>query len=320
MKAFVYETYGPPEVLHLKEIEKPEPAENEIRVKIHSTTVTAGDCEIREFNFPLLFWIPLRIMFGIFKPKRKILGQEFSGVIDQIGREVKKVKVGDEIFAPSDMNFGTYTEYKILKEDHTIGIKPKTLSFAEAAAVSTGGLNAIYFLKKVNISAGEKILIIGAGGSIGTSSVQLAKYYGAEVTAVDCGAKLEMLENIGADHVIDYQQEDFACSRKKYDVIFDIADESDYFNCMASLNKGGRYLLATPKISKIFAGMFSNKKVVTGVAAYTKKDMIYLQKLVQDGVIKPHIDKQFKLESIVEAHQYVETGMKQGNVAVLVSQ
>lgn len=327
MKAIVWTKYGSPDVLQLKEIAKPTPKTNEVLIKIHATTVTAGDCEARTLKMPILIGFPMRLYVGLRKPKRiTILGQEFAGEIEAIGKDVKRFKAGDQIFGTTGLGFGAYAEYICLPEESAMGVlttKATHMTYEEAAAVPTGGLEALHFIRKGNIRRGEKVLIIGAGGSIGTFAVQLAKYFGAEVTGVDSTSKLELLRSIGADHVIDYTQEAFTRNGETYDVIFDVPGKSSFSGSMRSLKQNGRYLLANPGLSHVLQGpwaaMRSGKKVIFGAARQTTEDLIFLNQLIETGKIKAVIDRSYPLEQIAEAHRYVETGHKKGNVVITIS-
>jgi NADPH:quinone reductase-like Zn-dependent oxidoreductase len=310
----------------MQEVETPEPEDNEVRVKIHATTVTAGDCEMRTLKLPLFLGFPMRLYAGVRRPVRiTILGQELAGEIESVGREVTRFKGGDRIFAATGFRLGGYAEYICLpeiSEDGVIGVMPASMSYEEAAAVPFGGLEALHFLKQGKIQRGEKVLINGAGGSIGTFGVQLARYYGAEVTAVDSAAKLDMLRSIGADQVIDYTHEDFTRKGKRYDVIFDVIGKSPYAGSMRSLNPNGRYLLANPRLLHILRGLFSSrsggKKVISGTAARKSEDLQFLRELIEAGELKTVIDRTYPLEQMVDAHKYVETGQKLGNLIVTV--
>lgn len=321
MKAMVYEQYGPPEVLQLKDVETPTPADNEILIKIHATTVTAGDCELRRFDFPPLFWLPVRIMFGLRKPKIQILGQEFAGVVEAVGRDVTAFQVGDAVFGPAAINMGAHAAYICLPDTAPLALKPDNMSHAQAAGVPTGGLNSLHFLGKVNIQPGEKVLINGAGGSIGTFGVQLAKHSGAEVTAVDSAGKLDMLRSLGADHVIDYKKEDFTRNGETYDVIFDVACKGSVARCIRSLTPRGRYVAATPTVAVMMQGAWllrtSSKRAITGLADYPVEDLLTLKELIEAGVLKTAIDRQYSLAEMAEAHRYVEMGEKKGCVVIL---
>lgn len=327
MKAIVWTKYGSPDVLRLKEIAKPTPKANEVLIKIHATTVTAGDCEARNLKMPILIRLPMRMYAGLRKPKRiTILGQELAGEIEAIGKDVKHFKTGDQVFGTTGLGFGGYAQYICLPEESAMGVlatKPAKASYEEAAAVPTGGLEALHFIRKGNIQPREKVLIIGAGGSIGTFAVQLAKYFGAEVTGVDSSGKLNMLRSIGADLVIDYTQEAFTKNGETYDVIFDVPGKSSFSGSMRSLKQNGRYLLANPGMSHAFQGpwasMRSGKKVIFGAASQTTEDLIFLRDLIETGKIKAVIDRSYPLEQIPEAHRYVETGHKKGNVVITVS-
>jgi len=324
MKAIVWTKYGPPEVLKLQDIEKPAPKSNEVRIKVHATTVTAGDCEMRCLKFPIYLRLIMRVFVGIRKPTRvTIIGQELAGEIESIGKDVKRFKKGDQIFGSAGFSTGTYAEYICLPEEHDEGIlaiKPANMTYEEAATVTTGGLEALHFLRKGNIQPGQKILINGAGGSIGTYGVQLAKYFGAEVTTVDSEGKLDMLRSIGADHVIDYTQEDFTKNGQTYDVIFDVVGKSPFSGSIRSLKEKGVYLLANPTPSKMIRGVWvsrnNSKKVVFEMTKQKTQDLIFIRELIEAGKIHAVIDRTYPLEQTAEAHRYVETGQKKGNIVI----
>jgi NADPH:quinone reductase-like Zn-dependent oxidoreductase len=325
MKAIVWTKYGPPDVLQLKEVEKPTPRDNEVLIRIYATTVTAGDCELRSLKIPILFRLPVRIYLGFRKPREIILGQELAGEIELVGKDVKLYKKGDQVFATTGFGFGAYAEYKCLPEEPKMGVlarKPVNMTYEEAAAVPTGGLESLHFLRKANIQSGQKVLIIGAGGSIGTFAVQLARYFGAEVTGVDRAGKLDMLNSIGAEHVIDYTQEDFTKNGKTYDVIFDVMGKGSFSGSVSSLKQNGRYLLGNPGLTQIVRGrwtsMRSSKKVIIGAANQKNEDLFFLKELIEAGKIKSVIDRCYPLEQIAEAHRYVDTGQKKGNVVITV--
>ena len=325
MKAIVWTKYGPPDVLQLREMEKPTPQDNEVLIRTVAATVTAGDCEVRSLKLPLWLGLPLRIYVGIQKPKRlTILGQELAGEIEAVGKNVTKFKKGDAIFAVTGFGMGAYAEYKCLPEDGALAIKPTSLSDEEAATIPVGGLEALHFLRKGNIQRGQKVLINGAGGSIGTIAIQLAKHFGADVTAVDSAEKLEMLRSVGADNVIDYTQEDFTKNGERYDVIFDVVGKSPFSRSIRSLTHSGCYLIGNPSLSKKFWGAWiskrSSKKVATDAAGHRAEDLIFLKELIEAGKIKSVIDRRYPLEQIPEAHRYVETGRKKGNVVIAIGQ
>lgn len=320
MKAIVFTKYGPPDVLQLREVEKPTPKENEVLIKVHAATVTTGDCEIRGFKFPMLFWLPLRIVLGFIKPRKLILGQELAGEIEAVGKKVTRFKKGDKVFAATLLSFGAYAEYICLPETHPIVFKPAKMTYEEAATVPTGGINGLHFIRKANVQSGQKVLINGAGGSIGTYALQIAKNIGAEVTCVDRTEKLEMLRSIGADHVIDYKQEDFTKSGKTYDHIIDVVGKSSFSGSIRSLKPNGRFVLGTltflGMIGGLWISMTSNKRVLYEMANYKTEDFEILKKLIEAEKIKPVIDKRYPLDKIVEAHTYVESGLKKGNVII----
>ena len=326
MKAILWTEYGQPDVLELKEVEKPTPRDNEVLIRIYATTVTAGDCELRSLKLPIYFRLPLRMYVGLRRPKRMaILGQELAGEIESAGKDVKLFRKGDQVFAATGIGLGAYAEYICLpekSEDGVMATKPANLTYEEAAAVPSGGLEALHFLRKGNIQSGQKVLINGAGGSIGTSAVQLAKYFGAEVTGVDSSGKLDMLRSIGADQVIDYTQEDFTKSGETYDVIFDVAGKGSFSGSMRSLKQDGRYLLAyaglTQMVRGLWTSMTSSKRVVFGTASRKTEDLVFIRELIEAGKLQPVIDRRYPLEQTAAAHRYVETGQKKGNVVITV--
>ncbi|KKN49679.1 hypothetical protein LCGC14_0640480 [marine sediment metagenome] len=325
MIAVVSTKYGPPEVLQLKEVEKPTPMDNEILVKIHAASVTMGDCEMRSLKFPGLLKFLIRLGMGFRGPRKKfaIPGQELAGEIEAVGNEVKLFEKGDSVFATTGFHLGAYAEYVCLPEDREVIIKPTNMTYEEAAVVPVGGLEALYFIGKANIQKGQTVLISGASGSIGTFAIQLAKYYGAEVTGVGNPTSLEVMKSIGADKVIDYTKENFTESGETYDVIFDVIGKSSFSSCLSLLNEGGVFLLANPKISLINrekrSSKKSDKKLISGNSSRTKErieQLNSLKELIEAGEIKSVIDRRYTLEQIVEAHNYVEKGQKTGNVVI----
>jgi NADPH:quinone reductase-like Zn-dependent oxidoreductase len=321
MKAVIATRYGSPDVFRLVELKKPSPGDNEVLVKVSTATVTMGDCEIRRFNIPILFWLPLRLYIGVLKPRLNILGQEFSGIVEDVGKSVTRFKKGDEVFGSSDMQHGAYAEYTAAPAEYVMH-KPSNITLEEAATLPLGGLNALFFLNKVNISPGQKALIIGAGGSIGVVAVQVMKSRGAEVTAVDTGDKLSMLKSIGADHVIDFTREDFTKSAIEYDYIFDIAGKSTFLPGINKLKEGGTFIMANLHPLHILQGLWlsltTKIRVVMGGAPYRSATLKQIKDLVEEGKLKAVIDKRFPLERLQQAHDYVEKGLKIGNVVLSV--
>jgi NADPH:quinone reductase-like Zn-dependent oxidoreductase len=328
MKAIVWTKYGPPDVLQLQEVEKPTPKEDQVLIRIYATTVTAGDCEMRSLKFPVYLSLAMRLWIGPIKPKgTTIPGTELAGEVEAVGKEVKRFKVGDQVFGAAGMGFGANAEYICLPEEPGemeggVATKPVNMTYEEAATVPFGGRDALHFLRLGNIQSGQKVLINGAGGSIGTFAVQLAKYFGAEVTAVDSTPKLDMLRSIGADQVVDYTQEDFATRGEVYDVIFDVVGTIAFSPNDRSLSENGTYLTANPRLPQMVRGLWtsmrSSKKVIMKTASGAIADLVFLRELIEAGKIKTVIDRSYPLEQIAEAHRYVETGQKKGNVVITV--
>ncbi|MBE7434576.1 MAG: NAD(P)-dependent alcohol dehydrogenase [Anaerolineales bacterium] len=302
MKAIVATQYGGPEVLQLKEIDKPTPKGDEVLIKVHATTVTAADFRMRSFTVPAAVWIPARLALGITKPRQPIFGSELAGIVEAVGKDVTRFKVGDQVFASTlTENFGGYAEYKSLPEKAMMAIKPANITYEEAAALPIGATTALRLLRKGNIQRGQKVLIYGASGSVGTYAVQLAKYFGAEVTGVCSTSNLEMVKSLGADHIIDYTKEDFSSREERYDVIFDT---------VAKFPKS--------QYSKVLA---SNGTFVSMAKLDTKEGMdnlIFIKELIEKGEVKAVIDQSYPLEDMVEAHRYMDMGRKKGNIVIRV--
>ena len=327
MKAIVYTKYGPPEVLQLKEVPKPAPKDNEVLIKIHATTVNRTDCGFRKPEYPVI----IRLVNGLFKPKKTILGSELAGEVEAVGKDVKTFMPGDQVFGLSTFNFGTHAEYICLPETGSIVTKPANMSYNEAAAVCDGLTLAFTYIRKIDFTNERKILINGASGSIGSACVQLARYYGAEITAVCDTRNLEMVKWLGADEVIDYTKEDFTQNGKLYDAVIDAVGKSSFFRCKRILKPGGVYFstelgymaqnvflaLLTP-IFSVLPGRKAGKKVKFPVPKDSKEDIVFFKELIEAGKYKAVIDRKYTLEKIVEAANYVETGLKAGNVVITV--
>jgi NADPH:quinone reductase-like Zn-dependent oxidoreductase len=323
VKAIAYTQYGPPDVLHLTEVPRPVPHDDEVLIRVHATTVSAGDTRIRGFRVPASFWIPARLALGVWKPRRSVLGGELSGEIEDTGRDVTRFKKGDRVFAATLMTGGAYAEYACLPETGVIAMMPTNMTYEEAAAVPIGARAALFFLKKANIKSGQKALIYGASGSVGTFAVQLANYYGADVTGVCGSSNLELVRSLGADEAIDYTSEDFADKGEIYDVIFVVVDKGSFSDCMRALKPGGVYLNSATPVRTLpmwWAGLTSGKTIVTGAhASENADDLVFLKGLIEEGRLRSVIDRRYPLEQIVEAHRYVDQGHKKGNVAITVA-
>jgi len=326
VKTVIWTAYGPPDVLQVQDMDIPQPNDNKVLVKVAATNVFPGDCELRRFDIKFPWTIPVRLIYGLFKPKAgSVLGQEFSGEVVEVGKNVDRFKPGDHIFgAVEPMASGAYTEY-LLTSGKYATIVPDTLSLEEAAVVTVGGLNALHFLRIAGIQEGgprKKVLLNGAGGSIGTLAIQIAKVYGAEVTAVDATHKLEILLAIGADKVIDYTQVDFTCNGETYDVVIDLVGKCSLFRTVESVKPGGHLILANNPFShallRLWSGIFSTRKVRVALAGYDLSALETLRDLLASGRIKPVIERRYTLTEIVEAHRYVETGQRTGNVVITV--
>jgi NADPH:quinone reductase-like Zn-dependent oxidoreductase len=331
MKAIVYTEYGSPDVLHLTEAAKPAPGDNEVLIRIHAAPVNFGDLLARnfksitprQFNMPIFFWLPARLAFGLRKPKKHILGSEFAGEVEAVGAGVTRFKPGDQVFGYRGQNMGAYAEYVCMPEDGALAIRPANMTCEEAATVPYGALTALSLLKKANIQPGEKVLINGASGGIGSAAVQLAKYYEAEVTGV-CGTpRLEFVKALGADKVIDYTKEDFTQNGETYDVIFDILGKSSFGRGKKVLKPNGIYLFASFKMKQLVqmlrTKMAGGQKVICALSSEKAADLTFIRGLIEAGKYKAIIDKRYPLAQAAEAHRYVEAGHKQASVVITVA-
>ncbi|MBN2134951.1 MAG: NAD(P)-dependent alcohol dehydrogenase [Acidobacteria bacterium] len=330
MKAIVYEQYGSPDVLKLTEIKKPVPKAKEVLIKIHATSVNFGDLTARKFNeitpkkfsMPMPLWLPSRLAFGFNKPKKKILGSEFAGEVESVGKDVTKFKKGDQVYGFRSMNMGCYAEYLSVPEKSVIALKPSNMKFDEAAAIPYGALMALNLLKKAKIHEGQKVLIIGASGGIGSAALQLAKNYGAEVTGVCGTTSVDYVRSLGADKIIDYKKQDFTKDGEKYDLILDVLGKSSFTKCKNSLTRNGRYFRVSFKTKHLFQMLWTSikggKRVVCGLAIEKPEDLVFIRRMIEDGKLKVIIDKKFPLEQAAEAHRYVEDGKKKGSVVIAI--
>lgn len=324
MKAILCPKYGPPNILKLEEIEKPVPRDHEVLIKIYATTVNAADARIRGAVFPSIFNFLVRLALGFTGPRKKILGVELAGEIESTGRNVTKFKTGQKVFASTGAGFGAYAEYICLPEDGVMAVKPSNMTYEEAAAVPHGALAALYFLRKGKVQTGKKVMIYGASGGIGTFAVQIAKLSGAKVTGVCSTSNIELVKSLGADEIVDYTKDKLTGDNEKYDIVFDTIGKSPISDCIRLLDDNGIYLSAVHlEPSRIFRGMrasmSSNKKVIGGVASYTAENLNYLKELIESGKLRSVIDKKYTLDQMAEAHAYVDTGHKKGNVVITVA-
>jgi len=329
MKAIVYTHYGSPDVLQLQEVEKPTPKGHEVLIRIEATTVTAADCELRSLTLPIWLRLPIRLYLGLIRPRNIILGQELAGEIEAVGKDVTRWRQGDQVFAWTGLGLGAYAQYTCLPETRMLAIKPATMTSEEAAAVPLGGLNALHFLRKGHVQSGQKVLILGAGGSIGTFAVQLTKYFGAEVTAVDSTEKLDLLRSLGADHVIDYTQEDFTKSGQRYDFILEVVASRSIFDYKRALSPKGIYVMVGGSLAAILQGfllgplisMTGSKKMGSVMwKPNNQEDLAILEELFAAGKVAPVIDRRYPLREVPEAIRYLEEGHAKGKVVITMEQ
>jgi len=319
MKAMIYKEYGNPDVFQLAEIERPVPKKDEVLVKVHATTVTTADVRLRSLNVPSGFGVMVRLFQGLTKPRKQLLGSDFSGVVEEIGGNVKDFQIGDRVFGSSKS--GTYAEYTVIKEKNCISKIPDNLSFEQAVALPFGAMTSLTFIRDLGkLKEGQTILINGASGSLGTNAIQLAKYYGAKVTAVCSRKNIELVKSLGADEAIDYNKGDFRNSGKKYDIIYDTLGLISPKESLIMLNDGGHHLMAVASIPQYFdifkLSLIQKKKINAGMAIFDKKNIETVAELVEQGILNPVVDKTFDLENISEAHRYVDLGHKVGNVVI----
>jgi NADPH:quinone reductase-like Zn-dependent oxidoreductase len=333
MKAIVYTEYGGPEVLHLEEVEKPFPKDNEVLIRIHAVSVNYGDIIARnfknvspsEFNMPFLFWVLAKFVFGLSKPKKTILGNSFAGEVETIGKAVKLFKKGDTVFACTEQEMGAYAEYLCMPENSVLAPKPSNMFYEEASTVPYGATMALNLLKKANIQRGQSVLVLGASGGIGSAAIQLAKhYYGAEVTGVCNTDGVDYVKKLGADKVIDYKKENFTKNGETYDLIFDILGRGTFSQVKTSLKQNGIYLSVSFKMKKLlqmlWTSIMGGKKVICALAVPKQEDLIFIKDLIEDGKMTAFIDKCFRLEQAADAHRYFESGKKKGNVVIKLSE
>jgi NADPH:quinone reductase-like Zn-dependent oxidoreductase len=322
MKAYVYRRYGGPEVVALADVEKPVPKVSEVLIKILATTVTSGDVRVRALKMPKGFGLIARLALGITRPRQPILGTELAGVVEAIGGGVTRFAPGDAVFGFPGSRMGCHAQYRVLAEDGPLALKPTNLSFEEAASLCFGGSTALHFLRKANIKAGDKLLVIDASGAVGTAMVQLGKHSGAEVTGVTSSANFDLATSLGADMVIDYAKEDFTARGEAYDIIADTVGATSFAGCKKVLSEKGRLLAIAGGIPEMLASLWTpwadDRKVIAGPAEERPQDVQRLADLAATGVLRPVIDRRYKFAEMADAHAYVETGRKKGSVVVSV--
>jgi NADPH:quinone reductase-like Zn-dependent oxidoreductase len=323
VRAIVAASYGPPEVLQLAEVEKPTPKDDEILVRVRATTVNVGDCRMRSFTVPPMFWLPARLTLGFSKPKQPIFGMELAGDVEAVGKDVKRFKAGDPVYASTlEENFGAHAEYKCLREDAAVAAMPERMTYEEAAALPLSATTALFFLRKGNVQPGQKVLVNGASGGVGTFAVQLANHFGAEVTGVAGSRNLELVQSLGAHHVIDYTRMDFTKNGETYDVIFDAVGKTTFPQVEDSLKDGGYYLstlIVLPELKRAWYARRTGKHVVGGTATPSAEALLALKELAEAGRLKSVIDRTYPLEQVAEAHRYVDQGHKTGSVVIAVA-
>ncbi len=325
MKAILHTKYGPPDELQLREVAKPVPGDNEVLIKVHTSSVTSTDCNVRNLTFVTkVFFIPARLMFGVFKPRERILGFDMAGEVEAVGKDVKRFKEGDDVFGAGGLAAGAHAEYISMPEDGVLTIKPDNMSWKEAAAVFLGASTALYFIRDLgNVQPGQKILIHGASGGIGTYAVQLAKHFGAEVHGVCSTTNLEMVTSLGADKVIDYTKDDFTKSDETYDLILDAVGKTSFSRCKHSLKEEGVFLPVVMGLTEIaqliWTPLTGGRKVKSGVAKERLEDLEFFKELIETGKLRPVVDRCYPLEQTAEAFRYVEKGHKKGNVVITVT-
>jgi NADPH:quinone reductase-like Zn-dependent oxidoreductase len=323
MRAITYARYGPPEVLHLAALDPPVPKDDEVLIRVRAVEATKADCEMRSFKFSVRwFWLPLRLALGVRRPRRRILGAYFAGEIAAVGKDVADFEVGDQVFGTSGLRLGAYGEFMAVPARATIVEKPANMSFTAAAAVPMGGLNALHFMRLANIRPSERVLILGAGGSIGAHAVQIAKAMGAHVTGVDRETKAEFLRRLGADHVVDYTREDALATAGRYDVVFDMVPGSSLTAAIRALRPGGRYLSGNPRLSILirapFVRRFTSKTATCAFARETRDELLVLKAMIEEGAITSIVDRVVPMTAAAEAHRLVESETRRGAIVIAI--
>lgn len=321
MKAAVQRRYGSPDVIQIEDVAKPLPRDHELLIRVRAASVGTWDGEARSFSFPVWFWLPLRLAMGIRAPRWPTLGQELAGEVEAVGKDVTGFAPGDRVLAAVGLTVGAHAEYACVSSKGAVARIPNALSFEDAACIPVGGDNALHFLRMAGVDPAEEVLVNGAAGNIGVMAVQIAKHYGAEVTAVDSRSKLDVLRRIGADHVIDYEEVDYTTGGRRYDVIFDLVFGSSFSRALATLRPKGRYIVANPTFGALLRGAWTNRRrddvrVLTKFAGSKREDLVQLAKLAESGAIRAAIDRRFPLERAAEAHAYIDSGQRAGAVVL----